>query len=272
MNAHSFHDRFAHLGAPRRIWVVPAIHGTLNALDELHTRLFDVFLPADRLVYMGGYLGAANAAQTVSHLVSFRRRLIAKTGVFPTDIAYLRGAQEELFLSLRRLSYDIDMRRTYQWMLDKGLSQTLGAYGASNDQIQQATREGAAGMTRFASLMNDKMRALPGHEKFMTILRRAAVTENEKTGHHILFVHSGLDPAKPLMDQKDSFWWEHKKFDQMTAAYAPFTKTVRGHDPEFGGLTQTDFSLSLGRSDALEPLKAIFCLTPQGDVYQVIEI
>ena len=88
------------------------------------------------------------------------------------------------------------------------------------------------------------MRHHPGHEKFVTVLRRAAYTSGDYD-EALLFVSAGIDTSVPLDQQTDSFWWGGQEFDKLREAYEPFAKIIRGYDPNQGGLQQGPMTLTL---------------------------
>src|SRR5271165_6846706 len=97
---------FATLRAGTRIWAIPAIHGELEALSALHGALDVEFAVGDQLVYLGNYTGHGKAArETVDELLLFRRALLARPGMDPEHIVYLRGGQEEMWQKLAQVQF-----------------------------------------------------------------------------------------------------------------------------------------------------------------------
>jgi len=86
-------SRFSHMGNPKRVWAVPAVHGALDRLYQVHEKIGARFQPGDRLVYLGNYLGGGQPIETIDELLGFRRDLLALPGMKADDIVYLRGAQ-----------------------------------------------------------------------------------------------------------------------------------------------------------------------------------
>src|SRR5215470_8748830 len=122
---------FAILRRARRIWAVASIHGEADRLDAVHHALWARFAPGDRLVYLGNILGRGPAVRdTVDLLLEFRRHLLARSGMFAYDIAYLRGSQEEMWDKLLQLQFAPNPREVMDWMLAQGIAATLAAYGA----------------------------------------------------------------------------------------------------------------------------------------------
>ena len=71
------------------------------------------------------------------------------------------------------------------------------------------------------------MRMHVGHYEFMALMRRAALSDRER----LLFVHAGIDPAKPLDKQADNFWWGHRDFIALDQSYLNFKRIFAGYNP-----------------------------------------
>jgi serine/threonine protein phosphatase 1 len=156
-------------------------------------------------------------------------------------------------------------------MLRQGIEQTLASYGSTIEQGRTATRDGAPTMTRWTNTLRANIRKHPGHEKFMTILRRAAFTAKEPF-HGTLFVHSGIDPARPIGAQKDSFWWNHGGFNQLNDVYEGFARVVRGSDPSAGGLNIGKIAVTLDRGAGFGGTLVAGCFAPDGEVLELLEV
>src|SRR5580658_2467460 len=128
---------FARFKRPRRIWAVAAVHGDVARLGVLHAQLTTRLATGDCLVYLGGYLGhGSDPAGTLDELIAFRRLFLSGRRAFLGDIAFLRGAQEEMWQKLLQLQFAPNPREVLQWMLDHGLAATLAAYGGDVRQGQ----------------------------------------------------------------------------------------------------------------------------------------
>ena len=197
------------LGAARRIWAVGAIHAEASRLAALHSALEARFARGDRLVYLGNYLGRGEAAvETLDELLLFRRALVARFGLFPDDIVYLRGRQEEMWQKAMQLQMAQNPVEVLDWMLDQGLAGAVRAYGGNVEDARARCHEGALALAQWSADMRARMRRHPGHERLMTAVRRAAFTAERR----VLFVHSGIDPDRPLDAQHDAFWWGGGQF------------------------------------------------------------
>jgi hypothetical protein len=126
-------------------------------------------------------------------------------------------------------------------------------------------------MTRWTNRLRGNIRQRPGHEKFMTVLRRAAFTEGPD-GHGTLFVHSGLDPARPIGAQKDSFWWNHAGFNQLNDVYEGFSRIVRGCDPAGRGLHIGKVAATLDRRAGYGGTLVAGCFSPAGEALELLEV
>ncbi len=245
----TFKNKFSNLGHPRKIWTVSAIHGQLDRLVDIHKSLFAKFQPGHRLVYTGNYLAGENAAplETLDELLYFRRTLMAQPGVEADDIVFLRGRQEEIFDKLLQLQFAHNAREVVDWIAQHcpEIDFVLAAYNSSLGEASRVAREGTMCVTRWTNFLRNQIKPHAGHEKFFTVLRRAAFTEHVSDNDNLLFVHAGVDPQLPLLSQGDNFWWANKPFDGMQAPYAPFRSVVRGFDPEHKGVQVGPVSISL---------------------------
>ena len=138
-------DKFAVLHSARRVWAVAAIHGEAARLARLQAALEQRFMPGDRLVYLGNFLGRGpQIRETLDLLLDFRRRLLARPLSFAYDIAYLRGGQEEMWQKLLQIQFAPNPREVLGWMLNQGVGATLAAYGGDPRQAEIAVRDGGA--------------------------------------------------------------------------------------------------------------------------------
>jgi serine/threonine protein phosphatase 1 len=261
-------DKFAVLHAARRVWAVAAIHGEADALAQLHAALAVRLQAGDRLVYLGNFLGRGpKVRQTLDEILAFRRWLLARPGCFAYDIAYLRGAQEEMWQKLLQLQFAPNPREVLSWMMTQGVGATLAAYGGDPQLGASHARDGAMAITRWSSALRQAMQAAPGHFQLMAELRRAAYTDDNS----LLFVSAGIDPERPLSEQSDSFWWGGAAFARLDHAYGGFAQVVRGFDRAQGGIQKGPFSMTIdGGCGFGGPLIAA-CLLPSGEVEDMIE-
>ncbi len=262
------HDKFALLHAARRVWAIAAVHGEADRLARLHDDLAPRFQQGDRLVYLGNLLGRGNQIRgTLDEVLDFRRRLLARPGVFLYDLAYLRGAQEEMWQKLLQLQFAPNPRSVLEWMLNQGVGATLAAYGGDQRLGLASTREGALSMTRWTSALRGIMQGYPGHFELMAALRRAAYTDD----HRLLFVSAGIDPARPFSEQIDSFWWGAEGFGRLGQAYGGFARVVRGYDPSHGGPENGPFSTTIDAGCGFGGALVAACFLANGDVDELIE-
>ncbi|MCB1682324.1 MAG: hypothetical protein H6858_03675 [Rhodospirillales bacterium] len=203
---------------------------------SLHDDLFPYIQPGDRLVYLGNYFGFGHhAVEVVDELLTFRRMVLAKRGMLSDDIVYLRGAQEEMLQKLLQLQFAPDPGNILLWMLGNGLMSTLYSYGVSPHDGIESCRQGVIGLAQWTGSIREAIRKHPGHEIFNTRLHRAAHTSPGLT-HPILFVNCGLRYDRPMEEQGDSFWWANREFEQIEQPYEPFSKIIRGYDPDHKGI------------------------------------
>ncbi len=254
-----------------RIWSVPAVHGDLGRLVQLHDHIYEHFKLGDQLVYHGNYIGyGERSAECIDEILTFRRMILSIRGVIPRDITFLRGTQEELWKRMLQLSFDPKPADTLLWMLGHGVGASLKSYGFCPHDALEACQYGTIGLTRWTSRIRETVRNRPGHEIFFTKLKRAAHSTFE-SGTPLLFVHAGLNSSKPLEEQGDAFWWGSSEFESMEAAYGPFHKVVRGFDPlhkgaDFNGIkATTDNGCGFGGS----LISAAFMA--DGSIFDIIE-
>lgn len=243
----SLESHFSVFENPRHIWAVSAVHGETDRLCSVHEQIGRTFAAGDRIVYLGNYSGGSGhrTLNTINELLYFRRAVMAVPGVKAEDIVYLRGAHEEMWHKILQIQFAPSPAAVIEWMLNKGVEGVLAAYGSTGAEALRAAREGIMSMTRWTSRLREGVRLIPGHEKFFTVLRRAAISEDRHSGNNLLFVHAGLDTSRPLAAQGDSFWWGGHDFDKMDGAYDPFTCIIRGYNPERNGLRINATTISL---------------------------
>ncbi len=215
---------FAVLAPGRRVWAIGAVHGEAERLAALHEILRQRFTVGDRLVYLGNYLGHGRDPVAVQdQMIAFRREIIARPGVFACDVAFLRGAQEEMWRKLLQLQFATSPGEVLDWMLGQGLGATLAAYKQDAREAKIACREGALALAKWTVQVRNAVHARPGHDELFVALRRAAHT----AGGELLFVAAGIDPNRPLNQQGDVFWWGSGYYAGL-APYEGFRRVVRG--------------------------------------------
>ncbi|MBM3601286.1 MAG: hypothetical protein FJX35_24080 [Alphaproteobacteria bacterium] len=261
-------EKFATLRGARRVWAVASVHGEAAQLSAVHAELARRFEAGDRLVYLGNYLGRGSAVrQTVDELLRFRLLVLAAPRVHVCDIAYLRGAQEEMWQKLLQLQFAPNPRQVLDWMVRQGLGATLSAYGGRIDQGMIAARDGALSITRWTNELRAGMHAAPGHTQLMSALKRAAFTVDG----NLLFVHAGIDTERPLTAQSDSFWWASSGFLKIDQPYGGFRRIVRGFDPARAGVVETAHTVSLDAGCGFGGKLVALCFDPEGRIVDRIE-
>jgi serine/threonine protein phosphatase 1 len=261
-------ERFVRLRAGRPIWAIAAVHGQLDRLSHLHEALSRRIELGDAVVYLGNYLGVgAQTLEVIEQILRMRVWLLARPFATGCDVAFLRGAQEEMWSKLLQLHFAPNPRDVLTWMMSRGVDATLTAYGGDPTAGLLAATEGPVALSRWTQNLRDAMAKRPGHTALMTGLRRAAFTQDQR----LLFVHAGLDPARDLDRQGDSFWWATRGFDGLTEGYDPFSLVVRGFDPARRGVLRTKGTLSIDAGCGYGgPLVAVR-LSPDGGELDRIE-
>ena len=237
-------NKLAYLGRPRRLWAVAACHGDTARLDQIHIALAEKFRVGDRLIYCGNYLGGGDPIGTIDRLLAFRTYLLAAPGMIANDLIYLRGIQEEIWSKMLQVQFAPNPQEVLHWMLDRGAEATLKSYGGESRIGLAAAREGAMAMTRWTNGLREAIRQQPGHNQFMSALRRAALTEAMGEGA-LLFVHAGIDPERSFEKQGDSFWWGAGAFEKTVAPFENFKRLFRGSDPSGDGMRLDGYAVTL---------------------------
>lgn len=228
--------RFTGLGTPRRVWAISSIHGELEKLYALHDAVLERLQAGDRIIYLGNFTGyGQKSRETVDEILTFRRLALAQPGMMPSDIIYLRGRQEDMWQKLLQIQFANKPENSLQLMLDAGLAPTLESYGINADDGMRACKEGVLALTRWTMKIRAAICAHSAHDVFMRQHRRAAYTA-ENGQYCALFVNAGLNPALKLEDQGESLWSAGEDFFQITKAYEPFEKVIRGYDPLHTGV------------------------------------
>ncbi len=245
-----------------------AIHGEVERLTVLHSKLGERILEGDRIVYLGNFIGYGKSIiRTIDELLLFRRQIMAAPPMNTCDIVFLRGQQEEMWQTTLQLHLSVGPSEVLVWMLEQGLRATLAAYGGDEETALRRARSGALELARWTNELRRHMQNHEGHIELMASLRRAALTEEET----LLFVNSGIDPDRPLDAQGDAFWWNFKGFTSVSEQFAGFKKVVRGFDPAGRGVDVDSWTATIdsgcGRGG---PLTAM-CFNKSGDEVERIE-
>lgn len=248
----------------RRIWAIGAIHGEAERLAALHAQITPRLVYGDRLIYLGNYLGVGGAIfETIAELLRFRRMVLSIPPYMDEDdFVLLRGAQEEMWHKLLQLQFSNRPAEVLAWMVDRGVGATLEAYNGSAAEGFARAAEGVVALTSWTGQLRNAVRAAPGHEALISVLKRAAISREGGA----LFVNAGIDADRPLSEQTDSFWWAGRSFSSIGAPYDGFQRVIRGFDPNHGGIVETTSTLTIDAGCGFGGSLAAYCLTPDGDV------
>jgi serine/threonine protein phosphatase 1 len=270
LSDHSTLTNLSSLGCPRRVWAVAACRGSIERLIQIHISIAERFVAGDRLLYFGDYLGNRDSARIIDELLAFRRYLLSMPSMISSDFVYLRGVQEEIWSKLLQIQFAPNPSEVLKWMLERGAAETITAYGGSPDEGIIAAREGAIAITKWTNGLRDAMRHQAGHDKLMSVLRRAAFTEAKEDGQ-LLFVHAGLDPSRSLSEQGDSFWWSASDYSKLKSPFQGFKRIFRGADPAGGGRVLDGYAITLDAGNReSDPLLAV-AIGSNGDIVEIIE-
>ncbi|MCK5425457.1 MAG: hypothetical protein KAI89_08795 [Emcibacter sp.] len=258
-------EKFGCLNEAKRVWAVGAIHGEIETLKSLHDQLLTRFQIGDRLVYLGNYFGnQITATQTLNELLLTRRKLMAVGDTSkPNAFVYLRGAREEMLTKLLQLQYAPNPSEVMDWLLGHHLGPLIECYGTTAKNARAIARQGTVSISKWTSSLRRAINSHPGHSALLSNLRRAAFTREGR----ILLVHASLDVSRPLNMQKDNFWWDNGRFDEIDTSYYSFSRIVRGYDHSNKGLRlnhphTATLDGGCGRGGTLNAV----CFSPEGDV------
>jgi serine/threonine protein phosphatase 1 len=187
-----------------RTWALGALRGDDMALESLASALLQRWQPRDRLIVLGNMLGAAgNPARVIDLLLLLRRRLLALPGAHVCDFVFLRGAQEEMWHKALSLQFAMAPLEVLDWMLARGLEAAIEAYGHSVTDGRTASRNGPLAIARWTGGLREQQALHIGHADLLNGLKRAAVSVDGA----LVFSAAGIDPARPISEQADAFWW-----------------------------------------------------------------
>ena len=185
-------------------WALGGLAGDDTALQALSAALLARWQNGDRLVVLGNMLGAAgDSVRTLDLMLLLRRRLLARPGAEVEDFVFLRGAQEEMWHKVLQLQFALSPLDVLDWMLARGLAAVIEAYGHSIAEGRIACRNGPSAIVRWTAGLRERHMAQPGHPDLLNALMRAAISGDGR----IVFAAAGVDPARPLDEQADAFWW-----------------------------------------------------------------
>ena len=262
-------QKFGVLRSVERVWAIAAIRGDADRLTAVHRKIADAFQPGDGIVYLGDVIGFGNAIiASIDEVLRFRRTVMATPPLRcrSENFIVLRGRQEEMWRKLLQLQLAPNPGEVIDWMSERGIDPTLRAYGGNLGQLRLAAREGPVALARWSQNIKHQIASYPGHSAFYTCLRRAA----HNGDHGLLFVNCGLDPDRPVASQSDSFWWDARGFQRITAPVGGFHRVVRGSDPERGGWHEGPATLTVDGGCGLGGALHAACLTATGEIADVV--
>lgn len=260
-------EQFAVLSDCQRIWAVSSIHGEGDRLRDLHRQLLKSHKEGDHLVYLGNYLGrGSDVRDVIDQMLAVRRELLSRPGANPNQIAYLRGAQEEMWQKLLQLQFAQNPEDILRWMVDQGIEATLKCYGAVSADGFEAARKSALALARWTNSLREAMHQAAGHDALISSLRRAAYTEDRS----LLFVSAGLDPDVSLEEQGDVLWWGGG-FNRIQDSYEGFKVVVRGFDRHHAGVQTTAYSATVDAGCGFGGGLLAACFDTEGRIVDLLE-
>ncbi len=218
---------FVELRECSRIWAIGSIHSNIEAFYSIKKFILKNFKRDDKLVLLGNVIGLGNSSkEIISNIVNLRFDLMSKFKLKPSDIVFLRGAQEEMFSKILQLQIAPNPLEIITWMFEHGVDKTLESYGYSKQDVINVATSGTVSISRWTSKLNRSLLENPGHKDFFLNLKHAAYSSSKK----ILFVNRGVDITRPLSAQNDCFWWGFQNFSEITKPYNSFNRIVRGYE------------------------------------------
>tara|TARA_B100001057_G_scaffold501150_1_gene621106 strand:+ start:259 stop:1071 length:813 start_codon:yes stop_codon:yes gene_type:complete len=210
-----------------RIWAVGSIHSNLKAFYSIKKFILNNFKQDDKLVFLGNVIGLGESSKDLlSDIIDLRFNLMSNFKLKPTDIVFLRGAQEEMFSKLFQLQIAPNPMEIVSWMFDHGVNKTLESYGYNKQEVINVASSGTVAISKWTSGLNRSILENPGHKDYFLNLKHAAFSFSKK----ILFVNRGVDITRPLSAQNDCFWWGYQNFSEIRKPYNSFKRIVRGYE------------------------------------------
>ncbi len=219
-------SNFVELKNTSRIWAIGSIHSNLESLSSIKKFITKNFRMNDKLIFLGNIIGLGNSSkETLSSIIDLRFNLMSKYKLKPSEIIFLRGAQEEMFSKLLQLQIAPNPNEIVNWMFDHGVDKTLSSYGYSKDEVLNVASSGTVSISKWTSRLNRIILENPGHKEYFLNLKHAAYSSSKK----ILFVNRGVDITRPLSAQNDCFWWGYQNFSKVNKPYKSYIRIVRGY-------------------------------------------
>ncbi len=219
-------SNFIELNNTSRIWAIGSIHSNLEAFNSIKNYIIKNFKENDKLIFLGNVIGLGDySKETISSILKLRVNLMSKFKLKPSEIVFLRGAQEEMLSKLLQLQIAPNPIEIIDWMFEHGVDKTLKSYGYSSDEISSVATTGTILISKWTSKLNKTILQNPGHKEYFLNLKHAAYSSSKK----ILFVNRGVDITRPLSAQNDCFWWGYQDFSKIQKPYNSFIRIVRGY-------------------------------------------
>ena len=205
-------SNFVELKNSSRIWAIGSMHSNLNSFNSINKYIIKNFKENDKLIFLGNVIGLGDfSKEIISSIVRLRFNLMSKYKLQPSEIVFLRGAQEEMFSKLLQLQIAPNPIEIIDWMFEHGVDKSLKSYGYSKDEVFNVASSGTVSISKWTSKLNKIILQNPGHKEYFLNLKHAAYSSCKK----ILFVNRGVDITRPLSAQNDCFWWGYQDFSKI---------------------------------------------------------
>jgi len=219
-------SNFVELKNASRIWAIGSIHSNIKSFESIKNFILKNFEKKDKLIFLGNVIGLGeSSAETLTSIINLRFNLMSKFKLKPSEIVFLRGAQEEMFNKLLQLQIAPNPIEIVNWLFDHGVDETLKSYGFSKSEVLNIASTGTLQISKWTSKLNNKIIQHSGHKEYFLNLKHAAFSSSKK----ILFVNRGVDITRPLSAQNDCFWWGYQNFSKINKPYNSFVRIVRGY-------------------------------------------
>lgn len=242
-----------------RFWVLAQVQGAAEPLAQALGYIAEAFEPRDKIILLGSQIGCGGGSLKVMEQLSQARLDLAGRG----EIIWLRGIQEELLKRFYTLHMAPDPAGVLTWMIEAHqFDRLLSQFSCDVEEVMAIGQKGAAALARYTASVRDRVLGPSGAGAYFENCERAVATQ---TGQ-LLFVHGGLDPARPLSLQTDAFWWGHPDFFRMKEPYMGYARVISALVPDqakrLEGPGRLCFDGGAGRGGELQ----VICLDPQGHI------
>ena len=264
-------SNFSEFIKTNKIWAIGSLHSSLDSFQSIKKYILSNFESGDKLIFLGNLIGFRDKSkEIIDEVLQLRFNLMAKFQLKHTDIVFLRGAQEEMFIKLLQLHTAPNPIEILEWIFNHGVDQTIISYKFDPEEFRKTVTQGTIQINKLTTKLNNQISSNSGHQEFFSSLKHAAYTDSME----VLFVNRGVDISRPLSAQNDCFWWGYQNFSKIDKPYFSFKRIVRGYQSN----THNDIENSKTRilctlfKQPLENKKILAGIfTKNGDILELFE-